>query len=119
MQVLPFGTSFRAIRCRHLREVDSPGEARRRQHPGDPLGGVTRGNGSKSREPGSRRAFRMATGARDPETIIREFFATWPERNVEKLLDYFTDDAVYHNMPMEPVTGKNGIREVLNLFIPA
>ena len=61
----------------------------------------------------------MATAARDPETIVREFCATWPERNVEKLLDYFTDDALYHNMPMDPVTGKNGIRDVLNMFIPA
>ena len=61
----------------------------------------------------------MATAARDPETIVREFCAAWPERDVEKLLGWFTDDALYHNMPMEPVTGKNGIREVLNLFIPA
>ena len=56
---------------------------------------------------------------KDPETIVRDFCAAWPERNVEKLLGYFTDDALYHNMPMEPVTGKSGIREVLNLFIPA
>ena len=61
----------------------------------------------------------MASAAKDPEAMIREFCAAWPERNVEKLLGYFTDDALYHNMPMEPVTGKNGIREVLNLFIPA
>jgi limonene-1,2-epoxide hydrolase len=61
----------------------------------------------------------MATGAKDPETIVRDFCATWPERDVDKLLAYFTDDALYHNMPMEPVTGKNGIREILNLFIPA
>jgi limonene-1,2-epoxide hydrolase len=61
----------------------------------------------------------MARQTNDPETIVREFCACWPERNVEKLLDYFTDDALYHNMPMAPVTGKNGIREVLNLFIPA
>jgi limonene-1,2-epoxide hydrolase len=61
----------------------------------------------------------MATAARDPETIIREFCATWPERSIDKLLEYFTEDAVYHNMPMEPVTGTNGIREVLSLFVPA
>src|SRR5438552_19002821 len=61
----------------------------------------------------------MATTPKDPEAIVRDFCAAWPERNVEKLLDWFTDDALYHNMPMEPVTGKNGIREVLNLFIPA
>ncbi|TMA93189.1 MAG: nuclear transport factor 2 family protein, partial [Deltaproteobacteria bacterium] len=61
----------------------------------------------------------MATAEKDPETIIREFLASWPERNVERFLEYFTDDAVYHNMPLEPVSGKNGIREVLNLFLPA
>ena len=61
----------------------------------------------------------MATAEKDPETIIREFLASWPERNVHRFLEYFTDDAVYHNMPLDPVTGKNGIREVLNLFLPA
>ena len=60
-----------------------------------------------------------ARAMRDPETVVREFCAMWPERNVDRFLDYFTDDAVYHNMPLEPVRGKNGIREVLNLFLPA
>ena len=55
----------------------------------------------------------------DPETVARNFFGAWPRRNMEELLGYFTDDALYHNMPLEPVTGKDGIREVLNLFIPA
>ena len=61
----------------------------------------------------------MAEPVEDPETIIREFCASWPERSVDRFLDYFTADAVYHNMPLDPVTGKNGIREVLNLFLPA
>jgi len=61
----------------------------------------------------------MATAEKDPETIIREFLASWPERSVDRFLDFFTDDAIYHNMPLEPVSGKNGIREVLNLFLPA
>ena len=61
----------------------------------------------------------MAEPVEDPETIIREFCASWPERSVDRFLDFFTEDAVYHNMPLEPVTGKNGIREVLNLFLAA
>ena len=60
----------------------------------------------------------MAEIVKDPETTVREFCASWPERNVEKLLAYFTDDALYHNMPLEPVTGRNSIREVLNMFVP-
>src|SRR5213594_2762405 len=55
----------------------------------------------------------------DPETVVRSFFADWPRRNVEELLAYFTDDALYHNMPLEPVTGKDGVREILNMFVPS
>src|SRR5881296_3323885 len=53
----------------------------------------------------------------DPETVVRSFFAAWPRRNMEEVLGYFTDDALYHNMPLEPVTGKDGIREILNMFL--
>ena len=56
---------------------------------------------------------------RDPETVVREFCAAFARRDIDELLGYFTDDAVYHNMPMAPVTGKDGIREVLNLFLPS
>jgi limonene-1,2-epoxide hydrolase len=54
-----------------------------------------------------------------PETVVREFCAAFARRDIDEILAYFTDDAVYHNMPMAPVTGKDGIREVLNLFLPS
>ena len=41
----------------------------------------------------------MATAEKDPETIIREFLASWPERSVDRFLDYFTDDAVVVGTP--------------------
>src|SRR5438093_11287050 len=56
---------------------------------------------------------------RDPESVVREFCAAWSRRSVDELLGYFTADAVYHNMPVEPVTGHDGIRELLNMFAPA
>ena len=55
---------------------------------------------------------------RDPETVVRDFCAAWSRRDIAELLGYFTDDAVYHNIPLAPVSGKDGIREVLNLFVP-
>jgi len=55
----------------------------------------------------------------DPTQIVRDFCAAWEARDQQRVLDAFTDDGVYHNMPLEPVRGKNGIREVLNLFLPA
>ena len=61
----------------------------------------------------------MTKIVKDPEAIVLEFFGSWRERSIDKLLGYFADDALYHNMPMAPVTGKDGIREILSMFIPA
>jgi limonene-1,2-epoxide hydrolase len=55
---------------------------------------------------------------RDPETVVREFCSAWSRRSIDELLAYFTPDAVYHNMPLAPVSGLDGIREILNLFVP-
>jgi limonene-1,2-epoxide hydrolase len=55
---------------------------------------------------------------RDPETLIRDFCAAWERRDVDALLAYFAPDAVYHNMPLEPVRGHAAIRDVLNVFVP-
>jgi limonene-1,2-epoxide hydrolase len=60
----------------------------------------------------------MAANTDDPEAIIRAFCATWRERNVDKLLAWFAPDAVYHNMPLEPVRGHAEIRAVLEMFVP-
>lgn len=52
------------------------------------------------------------------EKLVRDFCAAWSRRDIEELLDFFTDDAVYHNMPMAPVTGRDGIRQIFQLFVP-
>ena len=54
----------------------------------------------------------------DPESVVRDFCAACARRNIDELLGYFTEDAVYHNVPLEPVSGLDGIREVMNLFVP-
>lgn len=54
----------------------------------------------------------------DNEKLVRDFCAAWSRRDIEELLAYFTEDAVYHNMPMAPVTGRAGIRELFQFFIP-
>ncbi len=51
------------------------------------------------------------------ESLIREFCAAFARRDVDELLMFFTDDAVYHNMPMRPVQGKAAIRGVLDMFL--
>jgi len=54
----------------------------------------------------------------NPIDVVRRFCAAW-SNNVEtaELVAFFTDDAVYHNMPMEPVSGKEAIAENISSFI--
>ena len=52
------------------------------------------------------------------EQVILDFCAAWERRDIEELLGWFTDDAVYHNMPMAPVAGTDAIRNVFTLFVP-
>ena len=56
--------------------------------------------------------------ATDAEKIVTDFCNAWPRKNVDELLAFFTDDAVYHNIPLESAKGKEAIRGVINTFLP-
>jgi limonene-1,2-epoxide hydrolase len=56
--------------------------------------------------------------ATDAEKVVNEFCNAWPRKNVEELLGFFTEDAVYHNIPMEPLRGKAAIKAGINTFLP-
>lgn len=51
------------------------------------------------------------------EKIVSDFCAAWPRKNVNELMSYFADDAVYHNIPVEPVRGAAEIRKVFEGFV--
>ena len=53
----------------------------------------------------------------DPEKIIRAFCEAVPRRDPAELAGYFSDDAVYHNIPIAPVTGPAEIEKVLQQFL--
>ena len=53
----------------------------------------------------------------DAEKVVSEFCNAWPRMNIDELLGFFTDDAVYHNIPMEPARGKAAIRAVIHTLI--
>jgi limonene-1,2-epoxide hydrolase len=55
--------------------------------------------------------------AAESEQLIREFCAAWRRKNIDELLGYFTPDAVYHNMPLEPLHGVDAIRATLDMFV--
>ena len=56
----------------------------------------------------------MATEA--PIDIVHRFCAAWSGNNPDELADYFTDDAVYHNIPMDRVTGPDAIKSFIAGF---
>lgn len=51
------------------------------------------------------------------EQIVRNFCAAWPRKDIDELLNFFTPDAVYHNMPLEPVSGIDAIRQTFEMFV--
>ena len=53
-----------------------------------------------------------------PIEVVRRFCAAWSDNiGTAELAAFFTDDAVYHNIPQEPVTGREAIAETIDSFI--
>ncbi len=51
--------------------------------------------------------------------IVTKFCEAWSRRDVEELVDYFTEDAIYHNMPGPPIEGKPAIKTILQqIMVP-
>ncbi len=51
------------------------------------------------------------------ETVIREFLKAWSRLDPKELASYFTDDGIYHNMPLQPVQGREKIQGFIGGFI--
>ena len=53
-----------------------------------------------------------------PIDVVRRFCAAWSDNvATAELAAFFTEDAVYHNIPMAPVTGKKAIADNIASFI--
>ena len=48
--------------------------------------------------------------------LIREFLSAWERRDTQFIVDAFTDDGVYHSMPLDPIVGKPAIRDFVQAF---
>ena len=58
------------------------------------------------------------TQMESPIAVVRQFCAAWSKNlGAEELAGFFTDDAVYHNMPMAPITGRKAIANNIATFI--
>lgn len=53
------------------------------------------------------------------EAVVTEFCKAWADPDPAKLASYFTEDGIYHNIPMEPVQGPAAIEEFIAGFTGA
>ena len=51
------------------------------------------------------------------ERIVRDFIAAWSTLNVDRIIGYFTDDGVYHNIMLQPVAGRENLRKFIQGFV--
>jgi limonene-1,2-epoxide hydrolase len=56
------------------------------------------------------------TAAMSNDRMIREFLARWERRDTDYIVDCFTDDGVYHSIPLTPIVGKAAIRKFVAGF---
>ncbi|GAB3001944.1 nuclear transport factor 2 family protein [Amycolatopsis acidiphila] len=53
-----------------------------------------------------------------PIEVVRRFCAAWSDNvGAVELAAFFTDDAVYHNIPFAPVAGRAAIADTIASFI--
>lgn len=52
----------------------------------------------------------------EPIEVVRRFCAAWSQLDLDVLVGFFTDDAVYHNIPIAPVVGPEQIRTTVEGF---
>ena len=52
-----------------------------------------------------------------PVEVVRRFCGLWAAGDLDAIVGSFTDDAVYHNMPIDPVVGPEAIRTFIDGFL--
>ena len=51
-----------------------------------------------------------------PLETVTAFCEAWSRLDLDELLGYLADDAVYHNIPVDPVVGHEAIRALIEGF---
>jgi len=55
----------------------------------------------------------MASIPSDPDALVTQFCKAWVRMDADELSEYFTEDGVYHNIPMQPAVGKAAVHQML------
>ena len=60
-----------------------------------------------------------STSAAESKTLVVKFLDSWERRDLDTIMSCFTDDAVYHNVPVAPIAGRAGILAIFQGFLSA
>lgn len=52
-----------------------------------------------------------------PVDVVARFCEAWANFDLDAIMEFFTDDAVYHNIPVDPAVGKEAIRTTIQGFL--
>jgi limonene-1,2-epoxide hydrolase len=58
----------------------------------------------------------MEDNAQENEKVIRSFVEAWGRLDPQELSAYFTEDGIYHNMPIAPIAGREKVEEFIRGF---
>jgi limonene-1,2-epoxide hydrolase len=58
----------------------------------------------------------VANDNETPTETVRRFCAVWSNVDPDEIAEFFTEDAVYHNIPMDPITGRDAIKAFIAGF---
>ena len=53
----------------------------------------------------------------NPESVVRDFCTAFSRRDIDEIMGFFAEDAIYHNIPIAPAEGLDAIRAMLGQFI--
>ena len=53
------------------------------------------------------------------ERLVRDFLGAWVDCDIETICSAFAHDAIYHNVPVKPIEGIDGIRAIFEAFLAA
>lgn len=61
----------------------------------------------------------MTMTAEASKKVVADFLGAWQKRDIPGIMDCFAPDAIYHNVPVAPIKGIAGIREIFEGFLTA
>ncbi len=59
----------------------------------------------------------MTTLPTEPGALVKSLADAWAAKDIDLIMSHFTDDAVYHNIPMEPAVGADAVRATIEGFL--